>query len=313
MIGVSADEQSRAVAAYNDVCQANLLASADGGGLDAMFAIADAQLRLSEALTPAIMARIMGLMGKEVGFLTDRDNSDKGPYSMETVKECVIAAALRGLRVTGNEFNIIAGRCYKAVNGTFRQIREYPRLTNFESVEEIPQYVAGGAVASVRICCTWKLNGEQDSLTGIYPVKVNAGMGTDGIIGKAKHRAYRKVWARLSGMPLEPHPDDDRTIEGTATAAIETQPATAGPVDREAENAGAEGQPRAEGQQGNRPTLGQEYRAELSRAATVAETGAVYDRWCGPDSERELPNGFDAWAAEERNRRNAEIRQRGGE
>lgn len=293
MMGVSPEEQLRAIAAYDDVCRANLLAASDGG-LASMFAIADAQVRLSEAFTPAIMAMVMRLMGSELGFLTDRDREEV-KYSQAVVKECVIAAALKGLRITGNEFNIIAGKCYQAVSGTFRKIREFPGLANFESVEEIPQNLAGGEGAAVKITCTWKLSGMSDTLSGTYLVKVNKSMGIDAVLGKAKHRAYRKVWARLSGMPLEPHPDDDRTVEGTATVA--TEPAQEQSKTETTAAAAAEG-----------PTLGRMYLDELGAAKTIADTGRVYDSWCGPESTRELPEGFDAWAAGERNRRNGEIR-----
>lgn len=274
-----------------------------------MFAIAAAQDRLREALTVPIMQFVMKLMGTELGFLTDRDNpgkdgEQKPKYGLDTVRDCVIAAALKGLRITGNEFNIIAGKCYQAKNGTFRKITEWPGVTEFETVEGQPQSMSGGSGAAVKVDCTWKYNGKPDSLTVTAFVRVNGGMGVDAILGKAKHKAYQKVWARLSGRPIETPPgeDDENTLEGVAepaadAATVETVHAAEPAAEAQAEPVQTQGE-----------DIGLIYRREINQCRTISETGRVYDAWCGPESERELPQGFDAWASNVRNERNAEIR-----
>ena len=69
-----------------------------------------------------VMAPVMALQGNAVGFLTDKDKA--GGYDVATVRDSVVTAMLLGFRLTGNEFNIISGRFYAAVNGCDRKFNE---------------------------------------------------------------------------------------------------------------------------------------------------------------------------------------------
>lgn len=188
----------------------------------------DQALRLSEgmaamraALTDDVVERLfMPLMGSPLGFQTDRDNSDKfPPYTIGVVRDCVIEAMIRGFRPVGNEFNIISKRAYFTLNGFRRKVREYPGLTDLELTPGVPRTMDAGAL--VPYTAKWRLDGAPMQLVcdaikredgtvedTRIPVRVNAGMGPDGILGKARRKVLALVLDRISGSTWET-PDAD--------------------------------------------------------------------------------------------------------
>jgi hypothetical protein len=161
------------------------------------------QLRnlISKEVTEALL---LPLQNSPLGFLTD----NKGGYDGPTVRECAIEAMLRGLRVTGNEFNIISGRMYPARAGLERLVGEFPGLTDLELTPGVPHTIADKG-ALVPFQATWLLNGKSQSMSCEYneatkrdsriPVKVNSGMGPDAILGKATRKMCARILQRLTG------------------------------------------------------------------------------------------------------------------
>lgn len=152
-----------------------------------------------------LLKDIKALANTKLGFLTDKKEG-RG-YDDDTIRDVVIEAMLRGASIIGNEFNIIAGSCYLTRQYFERQLREWPGLTELRVTEGVPttSMSAGGALVPMR--ATWKLNGQLDQLIcdhtsdGDYriPVRVNAGMGADAILGKAKRKLFAKIFARITG------------------------------------------------------------------------------------------------------------------
>lgn len=185
---------------------------------------------------------LMPLQGTTLGFLTDKDkNKDGSPgpgYPLATVRECAIEAMIRGLNVVGNEFNIIADRCYGTKNGYARLVREFPGLTHLVLTPGVPTF-AGEKGALVPFTATWKLNGKPDSIecqapkegpdTRI-PVKVNAGMGYDAILGKAERKMLFRIYQRVNGSSFgatEGEVGDEGAINTTGEPAPSPVPAGA--------------------------------------------------------------------------------------
>lgn len=216
-----------------------VLAEADGK-FERAFLMAAGIQRLRALIGPEEMGPIMALQGTPLGFRTDKDketNKDGGyGYPIDVVKEAVIEAVLRGVYPVGNEFNIIAGRCYITKEGYQRKVREYPRLTDLRIMLQIPLMKAGGAV--VPCSATWKVNGEPDTVERDIPVKVNLGMGVDAVLGKATRKLLASVWQRLTGsLVAEPEGDVDDLppAEGPDTGQIHVADLAAGeakPEDR---------------------------------------------------------------------------------
>jgi hypothetical protein len=185
---------------------------------------------LKLALTNDFLQRvIMPLQSTALGFLTDKDK--EGGYPIDVVRTCCVDAMLRGFRVVGNEFNIISGRFYGAKAGFERQVTEFPGLTDLVMEPGVPAMRDGGAV--VPFVASWKLNGNPmqiaclpaaaaGQLDSRIPVKVNAGMGADAVIGKAYRKMYFRIWQRLHGSTfgmVDGDAHDGEVINTTGTPA----------------------------------------------------------------------------------------------
>ena len=152
---------------------------------------------------------LMPLMGSTLGFLTDTDKEPREKqYGIQVVRDCSIEALIRGFNMTGNEFNIIAGRFYGAKNGWSRQVHEFPGLRHLVLQPGVPT-AAGDKTALVPYTAMWLLNGSPMSIDCQagkdggpdlrIPVRVNAGMGPDAVLGKAERKMLFRIYQRLYG------------------------------------------------------------------------------------------------------------------
>jgi len=169
--------------------------------------LADSMEIMRQNFNGAILGRMKRLANTPLGFLTDRPDQTKA-YHDDVVRDCVIEAMLRGAQPIGNEFNIIAGRCYLTKQFFERQLRTFSGLTELRLVEGVPSthQQSGGALVPYR--ASWLLNGAPDEIicdlnadgtdTRIA-VRVNAGMGVDAILGKAKRKMLARIYARITG------------------------------------------------------------------------------------------------------------------
>ncbi len=182
------------------VSECNLTVLEAQGNFQRTFMLAAGMKRIRDLITAEMMQSIMELQGSGLGFLTDKDK--EGGYPLETVKQVTIEATLRGLNMVGNEVNIIAGRFYAAKSGLQRLVKEWPGLTNFRLHLGIPEARNGNTV--VDALATWRLDRVEQSLERrgkeAIPVRRNAGMGEDAILGKAKRKMYAAIYELLAGM-----------------------------------------------------------------------------------------------------------------
>jgi hypothetical protein len=187
------------------------------------FLMAAGMNQLRALITPAMMADVMELQGSPLGFRTDKDR--EGGYDLNSVKEAAIEATLRGLRLVGNEINIIAGRCYAAKDGLRRLVREWPGLTDLAIRLQVPHQQEGFTVVPAK--ATWKLDGRDCCLdaTGpnAIPVRVNKDAIVDATLGKAKRKLYALIYDCLTGAEqklIEPEePEDTIDVQPTVSAS----------------------------------------------------------------------------------------------
>ena len=181
---------------------------------------------LREALTDEfVKLAIMPLQGTALGFCTDKDK--EGGYPLSVVKDVAIEAMLRGFQIVGNEFNIIGGRFYGTKAGFERHVQQYPGLTDLVLQPGVPQLSQDKSGALVPFLASWRLDGNPMSIACEYrkegehvtdhriPVRVNAGMGADAVIGKATRKMLFRVYQRLNGSAYG-------AGEGDITDSIET-------------------------------------------------------------------------------------------
>lgn len=175
--------------------------------------------KLEAALTPEIMADVVQLQNTPLGFRTDKAGSG---YSVEQLRPVVCMALLRGLRLTGNEWNVIAGNLYVTKEGFQRLLAEFPGLSNLHIDIGVPESKGEGALVPCR--AGWKMHGDPDYLDCTVrngtdfriPIRVNKAMGMDAILGKAKSKLLRRVYERVTGSVFESDADgDDNVLEGT--------------------------------------------------------------------------------------------------
>lgn len=171
------------------------LAAAEGE-LSKSLALAAAVGQLRDVVR-ALLPQIKPLVGTALGFRTDRDTSDKGPYPDAVLVDVLVEATARGIRWVGNELNVIGGRCYATKEHYIRAVRELPGLTDLEELPAVPRMGDGGAVVKYR--ATWRLHGKPQSLEREFPVRLNAGMGADGALGKARRKMLAAVHAKVTG------------------------------------------------------------------------------------------------------------------
>lgn len=217
--------------AIDEVATGAMELFSQAGSFEHELGIAHAMQDLRTMLSPEVMAPIMSLMNTRLGFQTDRDPKRPGengrstePYSVDVVRDVVIEARLRGFHTVGNEFNIISGGFYAAKNGFRRKLTDgktFKGLSDFRDSYDVPRNVADkGAI--VRCRAEWKLNGTLQTLEAEIPVKVNAYMGTDAVLGKAERKLLKRVHDRLAGVNT---PDAEAGEEPVPATPPQREPA----------------------------------------------------------------------------------------
>ena len=187
----------------NVVAECNLAEVQSFGQVKQALVMASGIRRLDELITTEMMTNVMALQGTSIGFKTDKDK--EGGYSVDIVKRCFIEATLRGARPVNNEWNIISAQPYITKNGFSRLVRDFPGLNNLHLMPNVPVTKPGGALVPYR--ATWTLHGDPQSLDRVerdgndqrIPVRVNSGMGTDAIIGKATRKMLAAIYGVLTG------------------------------------------------------------------------------------------------------------------
>jgi hypothetical protein len=222
------------------------LADHEIGQLEKTVLQARAIAALEEAITPAMMVDMMKLMNSPLGFKTDK----KPPgelYHESTVKRCLIVAMLYGAKVTGNEFNIIAGNCYLTKEYTRSAILRWPGLRRFEILIGVTMK-HGEKTSACEAVATWELNGEMHELRCVKTPEMDARVvvnshatsSPDEIRGKVEAKLFQRVLGRLTGLNIEaavgPQVDDD-VIEGE-TVSVMVHDGTADLVDEAEQAAG---------------------------------------------------------------------------
>ena len=220
-LAVSQGAQTALISAVSQAAQTALLPV----GIEKSLQIVMGMNQLEQALGAAEIANVlMKMQNNANGFLTDKQGAG---YPKDTVIQCAIDAASKGLMFTGNEWNIIAGRCYPAKAGFERMLREHCQLHRVKHslVKEVPVFVkADGkqAIYEAVVHIYWQTEGgEKQVQKEKYHLK---GMTTDQVQGKAVKRATQWLYNELTNNSFGLAPDDEDAIPTTATAAAPAEP-----------------------------------------------------------------------------------------
>lgn len=169
-------------------------------GFQKAYTVAEAIGKLSSLLTKEYMAPIMALQGNRLGFRTDKDKN--GGYPEAAVKNCLIEAVLMGVQPVGNQFNIIAGNCYITKEGFGYMLKNYPGLY-YKITPDLPRINKDRTSAAITMNISYSQNkGTLKTEALEIPIRVNSGMGTDAIIGKADRKARAWLYNTITGCDV---------------------------------------------------------------------------------------------------------------
>lgn len=188
------------IAALDRIANECGLINESGNPFEEAIRTANCMIALRQLLTPEIMAGIMSLQGSQNGFKTDKS------YDVDAVREAVIDATLTGVKPIRNQFNIIGGRCYITKEGYGVLLSKVQGLS-YSITTGIPKMVSAGAEAPVHI--EWEFGGKREARDIIFPVRVNSGMGADGINGKATKKARKWLFEHITGFEMADGDLDD--------------------------------------------------------------------------------------------------------
>lgn len=184
------------------------------------------QLRM--ALSDEVMKTVfMPLMNTTIGFRTDKDPSRPGkhgpvePYSVEVVRDCIIDAVSMGMLPTGNQMNIIAGRCYPTKEGYTSLLKKIGCKYIISVGQDSQRPEASFAEIPCKINYEW--NGDKGGYTFIATVKKDSYSSADQLRGKAERRAKKSLYEYLTGCDF-----GDADEESSAPMQVPNQAGTIG-------------------------------------------------------------------------------------
>lgn len=164
--------------------------------------------KIKESIQGKILEFIKSLMNTGIGFKTDRNPNDpnsksKEPYSDDIVKNCIVQAIMHGLRIHGNEFNILGGNFYATKEGLDRVVHSNPSLE-----EKVKEKVKGfrqddkTGIWGITFEYSYKLRGEA-KVTEEVTVLVKGKQGNydtpfDAVLGKAKRKLYKTIYNEMN-------------------------------------------------------------------------------------------------------------------
>jgi len=185
----------------------------------------------------------------------------------------LIVGLLKGLRVVGKEIMVLAGGFYGLKDGVRRVLLDVDGFSHLRIDMRVPDMQSGGA--KVPAVVTYCLGGKPQEplefllkvVDGIeddqrIPVRLNAGMGVDAVLGKAESKILRRLYQIVTGIdvPDDDYVGDDNTIDATSAPSAAPVPVA---------------------------DLMDEFRAGIAAAEKPGQARNLYDAWFGPDSTRD--------------------------
>lgn len=201
-------------------------AQASGDLMMRDLAIAYGLEAMRAAFTAEVVAVIANLGGTALGFRHDLETRGQ-KYSPEIVRDCAIEALMRGVSLTGNQFNIIAARCYITREGYQSLLASYPGLTDLEIEVGLPEdgkpwgkqemvFVTAAARCNVAGRAVSVECRKSEGFDGRLAVKTFSGE-VDNAKGKAQRRLLKLLYERITGSVIA-EPDDGVEQAGSVIA-----------------------------------------------------------------------------------------------
>lgn len=201
----------------------SLAAMIDMDEVEKSFTIAQGIARMTELVhsNKEIVTCLMYMQGKKLGFKTDKE------YDEKTVVQCYVESTIRGLQMSGNQWNIIAGNFYQTKEGFDYVLENLPDFTDWWI--EWGDYKLEKQTAKVDFEASWTYKGTPQKMKGWVPVRVNTGSIVDAIYGKAERKVMARVLKKITKSSAYSDERDITEIDVTAVEVTqETKVITAG-------------------------------------------------------------------------------------
>jgi hypothetical protein len=266
---------------------------------------------MRDLVTDEVVEDLMELQSWTLGFLTDRDRpknpGDKPGYPANVVRDVAIQTWLRGLNMVDNQVNIIAGRMYVTKVGMAELVKRIPGFKNLQIEPELPEYDKVRPVAYCGVVARWTMFGEVEELNctktdeGDFriPVKVNAGMSDDAVMGKVTSKVLRRIYERISGLET-PIVGDDQDDENTITSEVVEQVVPVEPKSLVIADSSVEAVSIPD-------VLLVDLDQALSAVVNVDQLNNLYQHWKSKLTNRGLPEGCQTALVERCKARKAEL------
>ena len=163
-------------------------------GLADALMVAEYMDRLGDLITPAVLASMKSLAGRSVGFEVDKE------YPDHVLRDVLIEAGIRGFSLVGNEFAIIQGKFYPKAAGLRRKLRETKGFKGLKMRPGSPEMKSSGAIVPYE--ATWTMHGQPQVMNCEIPVKINAGMGADAVLGKAERKMLMRIYGEITASDV---------------------------------------------------------------------------------------------------------------
>ncbi len=175
--------------------------------------------QIRQALTVEMVQElIMPLKECDFGWRTDGKT-----YNLENIRDVWVSAALVGAVPVNNEVNVISGRMYLCKNYFTRMLKTLPGMTDL--VIQPGKVVMLPTGALVEYSATWKLNGNPMQMArtkdAAIPVRLNAGMGADGALGKAERKFKAAIFSMVTGSTFDDSEEDFEELKPAAVTVTE--------------------------------------------------------------------------------------------
>lgn len=172
-------------------------------------------VQIKNQISGKVLEIIKDLMNTGLGFKTD-----KPTYPDETIKNCVTQAIMHGLRIHGNEFNILGGNFYATKEGLERIVNRNPDLERKINIK--PKGFKKSPETEI-----WSLDYEydfklknQNEVKDEVKVFVRGKQGNyeiplDAVLGKARRKVLKTIYNQMTQgfFLLEDADDIDDIVE----------------------------------------------------------------------------------------------------
>lgn len=209
------------ISALDRLAQQGALAQSMNEQFKKAFIIAECVQQLRDLLTPDVMKSLMKLQNTTLGFQTDNPQG----YKEDIVRDCIIEGIMNGVMPVGNQLNILCSRCYITKNGMKHKLKMIPGLYR-NITPGLPKASSDGSGAVVVMSIDWTYQGKQQKKDLALAIRVNRGMGTDAILGKAMRKASAWLYEEVTGNAVDDGDASDTApfIEAQVMSPLEKEP-----------------------------------------------------------------------------------------